>query len=259
MYCNNCGAQGHVFRTCKEPIISCGLLLLRSTFEPMKLPTDPKSIGVLMVRRKDSMSFVEFISGKYDSTNTEYLKRLLKNMTSVEQEMLLTYSFEDLWSKLWGSSRDIFCEEFDISKEKFQRLDLPKLIIETKSSYVEPEWGFPKGRRMKGETDVQCAIREFSEETNIPSESYTVLENVSFTEVFKGTNDVSYKHVYFVALLKNSKLFNVKQKLTAMQRREISLVDWKSLTECKKVIRPHYTERRNILTELENKIQTLVV
>jgi 8-oxo-dGTP pyrophosphatase MutT (NUDIX family) len=128
------------------------------------------------------------------------------------------------------------------------------LITETKSSYAEPEWGFPKGRRMKGESDVECAIREFYEETNIPSESYTVLENVSFTEVFKGTNDVSYKHVYFVALMKDSKIMNLKQKFTQHQRREISNIGWKTLKECKQITRPHYSERKKMITELERMV-----
>lgn len=43
MYCNNCGLKGHVFRDCKDPIVSCGIILLLEDL-------------VLMIRRKDSMS-----------------------------------------------------------------------------------------------------------------------------------------------------------------------------------------------------------
>ena len=41
-------------------------------------------------------------------------------------------------------------------------------LIEESNHYdnwIEAEWGFPKGRRNYQETDFECALREFSEET----------------------------------------------------------------------------------------------
>jgi 8-oxo-dGTP pyrophosphatase MutT (NUDIX family) len=251
MYCNNCGDKGHVFRSCPDPVISCGILFLRGVREPLELPVDPRTVSVLMVRRKDSMSYMEFIRGKYDTRDTEYVKRQLQNMTTQEQEFIQKEKFETLWNKLWGSSRDTSSPEYDIAHDKFVSLNLKKLIAEVPSKFVEPEWGFPKGRRMRGETDVQCAVREYFEETNIPREAYTVREDLVFTETFTGTNSVRYKHIYFVAILKDSKLINLTQKFTASQRREISNIAWKTLKECKDITRPHYTDRKKMITELE--------
>jgi hypothetical protein len=46
MYCNNCGEKGHVFRTCKDPII---LVWDPAYYEehtiPLKLPVDPRTVG----------------------------------------------------------------------------------------------------------------------------------------------------------------------------------------------------------------------
>jgi 8-oxo-dGTP pyrophosphatase MutT (NUDIX family) len=134
-------------------------------------------------------------------------------------------------------------------------LDRVSIVKEFPSSYSEPEWGFPKGRRMKGESDQVCAEREFWEETNIPSEAYEIVPNMTFTEIFTGTNDIKYKHIYFIALLKNSSLIGPSQKLTAMQKREISAVSWKTLKQSKTITRPHYTERKKILDNLEREIQ----
>ena len=153
MYCNNCGEQGHVFRTCKDPIISCGLLFIRSAFEPMVLPVDPKSVSVLMVRRKDSMSYMEFIRGKYNPNDEEYVKRQLSNMTIQEQKLILEESFEVLWTKLWGNSRDMEPIEYEHARDKFNALDKKRLIYEVPSKFSEPEWGFPKGRRNYQEKD----------------------------------------------------------------------------------------------------------
>jgi 8-oxo-dGTP pyrophosphatase MutT (NUDIX family) len=251
MYCNNCGQQGHVFRTCKDPIISCGVLLLRSMYEPMKLPVDPRTVSVLMVKRKDSMAYVEFIRGKYDLGNIAFVEKLVSNMTQLEQKWIVEETFEMLWNKLWGNGRDSHGLEFDLASDRFNSLDRKALVTNFPSKYRDPEWGFPKGRRMRGETDLECAVREFYEETNIPKESYRIIPNISFTEVFKGTNNVMYKHVYYIALLENSKCMNLKQKLTIAQRREVSAVDWKTLLESKSITRPHYVERKKVIDEVE--------
>lgn len=209
-----------------------------------------------MVRRKDSMSYMEFVRGKYELHNVDYLKKQLQNMTIAEQQSIVTEDFETLWTRLWGNSRDLNSPEYEMAKSKFEALDRNLLIKLVPSKFAEPEWGFPKGRRMRGETDVQCAEREFFEETNIPKESYTIRNDMTFSETFTGTNGVRYKHIYFVATMKDSKIMNLKQKFTASQRREISSIGWKSLAECKNITRPHYIERKKMITELERRIST---
>jgi 8-oxo-dGTP pyrophosphatase MutT (NUDIX family) len=209
-----------------------------------------------MVKRKDSMAYMEFIRGKYDLGDEVYIDRLIGNMTLPEQKLIVSEEFDALWTKLWGQGRDTHSAEYEISKSKYYQLDRVDLTIRNRSKYSEPEWGFPKGRRMRGESDSVCAVREFFEETNIPPEAYTLHETLKFTETFKGTNNIMYRHIYFVALLKDSKIVNLKQKLTFMQSKEISEVDWKSLNECKSVIRPHYTERLALMAQVERLIAT---
>ena len=54
-YCNNCGSDGHLYRNCKLPVLSYGILCF----------TDEHNI--LMIQRKDSLSYIEFIRGKYST------------------------------------------------------------------------------------------------------------------------------------------------------------------------------------------------
>lgn len=250
MYCNNCGGKGHLFRTCKDPVLSCGLLLLDSP----SLPVSAESTSVLMIRRKDSMSFAEFMRGKYDISNFPYIATLIKNMTLKEQAAIASDSFETLWRQLWGDDRTT--SDYVQSRIKFNLLDRIGFMRNNLSEYTEPEWGFPKGRRMRGESDLACAIREFDEETNIPRESFVVLKNIVLTETFVGLNNVQYKHVYFVALLKRPDLVNLTQKFTPMQRREISGIAWKTLDEADALVRPHHVERRGMIEQLRAAIET---
>ena len=250
MFCNNCGGKGHLFRTCRDPVLSCGILLIDSP----TLPVDHETTNVLMIRRKDSMSFAEFMRGKYDPTNTEYLSVLIKNMSLKEQAGIACDSFDVLWKQLWGDERT--SSDFSPSRERFNQLDRVKLMRDNLSVYTEPEWGFPKGRRMRGETDMACAIREFVEETNIPRNAFVVLKNIVLEETFTGLNTIQYRHVYFVALLKDPTEVNLTQRFTPMQRREISGIAWKTIEEAESLIRPHHIERMGMLGQLRSAIET---
>lgn len=256
MYCNNCGGQGHVFKTCKDPITSCGLLLLRGLYEPLKLPTDPKDVSVLMIRRKDSMSYMEFIRGKYDPKDMNYIRTMFSNMTVDEQKVIVSEDFDTLWTRLWGQGRDTRSMEYEIAKENFNSIDRKSLVSQFPSKFAEPEWGFPKGRRSKGESDLECAIREFIEETNISVEAYDVIPDVWFTETFRATNNIMYRHVYAVALLKDSSAINLSQKLTTTQKREVSAVAWKTLRQAREITRPHYIERKRMIGDVERAVST---
>ena len=57
-------------------------------------------------------------------------------------------------------------------------------LIIIKPIYKTPEWGFPKGRRNLYEKDLNCALREFSEETGYSSKSINLIESlVCFPEI----------------------------------------------------------------------------
>ena len=207
-----------------------------------------------MIRRKDSMSFAELMRGKYDPMNIEYVSRLVKNMTIKEQASFVCDTFESLWRQLWGDDRT--SPDFAPSRDKFNQLDRMRLMRENLSEYMEPEWGFPKGRRMRGESDMACAIREFDEETNVPREAYIVLRNITLEETFMGLNGVDYRHIYYVAVLKHPEMINLAQRFTHMQRREISGIAWKSFQEAESLIRPHHVERDGMLMRLREVIET---
>ena len=74
MYCGNCGKIGHVYKVCYEPIISLGIILYR------KIPNGD-GIEYLMVRRKDSLGFVELVRGNYPLDNLPYLINIVDEMT----------------------------------------------------------------------------------------------------------------------------------------------------------------------------------
>lgn len=250
MFCNNCGERGHVFKHCLQPVLSCGIILVNRA----SIPVDPTTVQVLMIRRKDSMSFAEFMRGKYDPSDEAYVGRLFTNMTLQEQTAVVCEPFDVLWNQLWGD--DHSSPEYMFSKDRFARVDRDAAMRNNMSVFKEPEWGFPKGRRVRTETDVECAIREFNEETNVPRDAYTLLKDIVLEETFMGLNGIQYRHIYFVGLLTAPDRVNVGQKMTHMQRREISGIGWKTFDECRGYVRPHHVERMAMLDVLENIVKT---
>jgi hypothetical protein len=75
-------------------------------------------------------------------------------------------------------------------------------------------------------------------------------------ETFTGLNGIRYRHIYFIALLKTPELVNLNQRFTAMQRREISGIAWKTFEEARALIRPHHIERLSMLNQLRSVTET---
>ena len=256
-FCNNCGKTGHMFHRCKKPITSIGIII----FKIVK--------GVrqyLMICRRNSLGYVDFMRGKYPLSNKIYLKNIIYEMTNDEKQSLLKYDFDTLWKNLWGDF--IGCQyrgEERISKEKFRRIRqgtiqfvngktilLESLIDESKSSWDEPEWGFPKGRRNYQENDLTCAFREFEEETGYNKGQLNLLKNViPFEEIFTGSNMRSYKHEYFIAYIKNT-----EERKYNFQETEVSQIRWMTLDECVKSIRPYNLEKIEMIQNIDKVLNS---
>ena len=88
--CNNCGISGHAFHNCKHPITSIGIIIFRMY---------DNNIQYLMIKRKHSLGFVEFMRGKYDLDNITYLENILNLISTEEKELLLKNDFDILWNK----------------------------------------------------------------------------------------------------------------------------------------------------------------
>jgi 8-oxo-dGTP pyrophosphatase MutT (NUDIX family) len=253
--CNNCGKLGHLFHQCKLPITSYGIILFRTTL---------KGIQFLMIRRKDSFGYIDFIRGKYIPHNVEHLRSIFNEMSIVEKENIRLNIFETLWSKMWGTTNigNQFKSEELSSQKKFDMLktgiqvndelvSINTLIASSTTEWKETEWEFPKGRRNFLEKDLDCALREFEEETGYLKDKIKIIENMMpLEEIFIGSNHKSYKHKYFLAFMEEN-----EDILENYQATEVSKLDWKTLEECLEAIRPYNLEKKQLILNINNVLQ----
>ena len=249
-YCGNCGKEGHIYRRCLSPIMSLGIILYK---------IEKGNILYLMVQRRDTLGFVEFMRGKYNLENEKYIYELFKIMTENERLNILSYEFDILWENLWmNKNLKKFHNEYNNSKKKFNMLKKGVTINEEDISlnsihnnvemlYQEPEWGFPKGRRNLKEADLDCAKREFEEESGYRNSEYLINTSIEpIEELFSGTNNIRYKHIYYIAeSKKNINLYINKDNFN--QVTEISNIRWFNYTDSLKVIRDYNQEKKDVL------------
>ena len=262
IYCNNCGKNGHLYHQCKLPITSIGIVVFRIN---NNIPE------FLMIRRKDTLGHVDFMRGKYSLNNKEYLLNMLNQMTLYEKELICKNNFDTLWKKVWGGNiisnqykneENNSCEKFNALKEGvifnnklFTLLDLVE-ESNKQSSWEETEWGFPKGRRNHKESDYDCALREFNEETGYHVKLLQNLQNViPYEEIFTGSNYKSYKHKYFIMYMNYENSLQENE----FEKSEVSKMEWKTYDNCIESIRSYNIEKKRTIQKINECITSNII
>lgn len=274
IYCVNCGEKGHVVKNCLGPITSFGIIAfkivnnqkdelndknskLEEIFTQQKNITNiyPK-IKFLMIQRKDTMGYTDFVRGKYPEDAEELSKVLpifLNEMTIKEKNCLLTKSFDEIWGDLWVNHESkCFKNEYDLAFKKYKKLNVKELVEKSyKSNYEYAEFGFPKGRRNMKETNIACAEREFFEETGYDKNSYDFIKNYpTIHEEFCGTNGIKYRHIYYLVKMKEGvppPKIDYKNKI---QTGEVQNIGWLTSEECISIIRPYDTAKKRVIKKV---------
>jgi ADP-ribose pyrophosphatase YjhB (NUDIX family) len=305
----NCGKFGHSYKVCREPKTSYGIIAVKclnkeienqvkkfllsiqehfdyqtisytheNTLEFFSKIKD--NIKILLVMRKHTLGYLEFIRGHYNIKEIQVLSFLFQQMTPAEINLIKENldNFDFLWKDMWSVNnihnqineninqtqevkknpvKYISHHEYENSKSNFNKLQsnnyklhINDFIKQTKPIYNCPEWGLPKGRRAHNESDLECARREFSEETGYTKDDYILFENIKpYEENFMGFNGIKYRHIYYIALLTadNEPLYN---NLTNSQRCEIGDIGLFNYDEIMTKIRKHHEERKNILHDI---------
>lgn len=284
LYCSNCGKYGHKYIKCNEPITSIGIIAFKlkddhdydkvinifnesNIYNIIKANTISYNlllnvdewkdkVEFLMIRRKKTLGYLEFMRGRYDVKDLLHLSHLIEQMTTEEINDIVEHDFDYLWKDLWKTNAEnkFYKNEYDNSKIKFNKFKKNGLMLniyqKVNLKYKTPEWGFPKGRRNYLEKNLDCATREFMEETGLDRDEFFLLENISpLSEIFHGTNDILYKHIYYIAICKSDINVSIDEK-NLLQCEEIGDIGWFNYNKCSDLIRYYHNERQKVLNEI---------
>ena len=288
--CTNCDSTNHTYKKCPEPVTSWGIILIdcnssiinhenkdidllktdisyvRSTIDTdadrLCISNICNNLKFLMVSRKYSLGFVEFICGRYKPNKIDQVIYLFKQMKQSEINTIKKYieqdnGFDYLWASFWGNFVDTgnLSKQKSISKKNYYILNkrgednvlgLQYIVDTVIPDYSNEDWGFPKGRREKNETTTECALREFEEETGYSRSDIKIIEHIKpLKEEFTGTNGINYRHVYYIA-----ELLTHKEPISICSKNEIGSIRFIDFTCASDSIRDYHVARKNILEKV---------
>ena len=261
--CNNCSEPGHKYYECPNPILSCGMVVFAKIGDEIKY---------LMVCRKSSFGYVDLICGNYQLENVQQIQDYIDEMTNDEKQIVQEKRFSYLYNTLYTVPRviDDFGDESELSfknntspnpAEKFQiikngyapqeneiPLSLKELVDKSETDWIDADWEFPKGRRQLFEKDLNCAKREFEEETGILCSRIHILDNLMpIHETYEGSDHKLYTNRYFLAqFVDDISTVNLEN----FQKSEISNMNWKNIDECLSVIRSTHESKKLLIQNI---------
>jgi 8-oxo-dGTP pyrophosphatase MutT (NUDIX family) len=234
---------------------------------PTGIDTIKDRIEFLLIQRRDSISYIEVMRGKYKLSDYEYILQHLSGMTTVERDKLLHEPFDRLWEELWGPPQEgthAYRHEREQARQKLEALrtgtpSLEEMMGRAGPPWETPEWGFPKGRRDMHETEFACAMREMWEETNIRERDVLVIRGMEpLEEGFRGSNDVVYLHKYYMTYVpegKGGQSFIDAHRENPHVQREVGNIRWCTVDEALQLIRPENTEKKAVLLRAGHLLQ----
>jgi 8-oxo-dGTP pyrophosphatase MutT (NUDIX family) len=278
--CNNCGKKGHPFYQCKTPITSFGLITFRINMQG--------KYEFLMIRRKDTLGYIDFLRGKYTIHDSHYIMNMMKQMTIYEKERIRKKEFLELWYDLWGGNEelsDLYRAEKNSSKEKFETLregtimhkqvyTLNRLLDESGYSNTisdeksdssisnNSDYHFPKytnGNWNEPEWGFPKGRRNTNEnDYDCAVREFAEETGYSINQLIYIQNILPFEEIFSGSNYKSYKHkyylmyidYNQSLSLTTFENSEVSKISWKTYEECIACIRPYNLEKIRVITNV---------
>jgi len=189
-------------------VTSYGISLMRKV--KASSPADNNRYEFLLIKKRATYAFITFVKGIYSKSNDSDVINLFNNMSIEEKICIMSMNFSNIWYMSYlKTPRQMNSKElskYESCKSKFEKkflsdngIKLMKLLKNSKSTTCV--WEMPKGMKNRNENDINAAIREFSEETNIPKSKYKILWDVPRFEYRFVDEGVEYKYIYYPAVM----------------------------------------------------------
>ena len=192
-------------------------------------------IKYLLGMRRDTISYCEFLK---NNLPIDIIPMHMNLMSKEEKHRILNHTFDDLWDDLWINHKSkLYRSEHKRCKDAFpDNVEKYRVMLEDDDiGSNENPWGFPKGRKHISESELNCALREFEEETNISHHDVKFDDQDPYEEQYTGSDGKSYRTVFYLACIKYTPNFELQSCRSNIRKycisEEISDLRWFSYDE----------------------------
>lgn len=211
---------------------------------------------VVIIKKRHSYAFVDWVSQiNYESS---LARNLLDYMSISEKNLIYKLDFTTLADEvgLYNPRKN-----HQVSKYYSRQLAFTNAFLQdggaklhhwlNESLFLFKEnYEIPKGRKIKSESSLDAAIREFQEETNISRKSYNIINIRPHIVTFYDAGQ-KYQYVYYIAFADSLKLsISFKNK---EQIKEVASIHQFNLEELKSFDKNLHKIYAIILKRLKNK------
>lgn len=161
----------------------------------------------LIVQNRDTEAFIYFFFANISKWTETYCARVFRQFSSDEKYRLLYYPFPMIYKDLYlHYSEKNYKRQYDIAKRNYDYFHSQKWMIhllhQTRTKDIP--FLFPKGRPNQNEDPIDCALREFSEETGISLSLYKQQINpsvyITYEYIRPFYNFISVNRLYILKL-----------------------------------------------------------
>lgn len=209
----------------KKTKFSAGLICAR--FNPHK-----DAMEFLMVQKGFTYAFSDFVHKKWTMDN---IHALVNSMTQHEKIIIYSGDFKIMWNNIWMGVviRESFYRECEAHYKRYfggpDGLKHIRQILASSRTFGELLWEPPKGHKtFTGEKHLDCAVREFKEETNLSIDNIKLLPCASIERI-NVVDNTTYISKYYIGVMRP---YNTRKKTaTGGGGNEVRDIRWLTIPE----------------------------
>ncbi len=158
-------------------------------------------IHYLLAHVRDSIPFREFVKGNIPDYD---IPKYISSMSLSEKYRLISEPFMDLLNDILLNRNTRIYKNAKTKSDDFYNnaTKYYELLTDDNVGFKELPFIFPKGRKQEPESEKDCALREFEEETHIPKHKIVIYNEFEpLEELYTGLDGKFYKTVYYLGFL----------------------------------------------------------
>lgn len=162
----------------------------------------------LLIQKPYCYGFNQFVMGRYSKNDRKNIQQLIKDMSAEDRAVLSGLNFDMCYHRIYKrlptpdstryrqyiETKTYFTREFTNDSTNTIRMLL------SQAPACPTQWSIPSGKKFHNEPDMNCAVREFTEETGIPCNGIQIMDTQP--KLYQYTNTgVMYMIYCYLALL----------------------------------------------------------